>query len=320
MKRILFLFIGLNVFALSAARSQNFNDEEREHEIRRALADLTSPSADERRRAAEDLGHLKALRSIGMLLDALSDNNQEVRKTAAYSLGLLKANAAVGPLIIAVERDAAARAMAIRSLGMIADPKAVDVLGKNLSNPDPMIVVEAALALGGINDSRVNVLLIKALPSSDDYGCQAIINVLAKRRAEAALPTLITLIKSQTAPRRCRLASVEAVGRIQNSPTEPILFDILVGDYELDFKAKAIKALGDLHSKGAYSLILNYLNHSDSRLREAAVAALAGIGDKRAVPYLQGKLNDDNPAVRDLAFFALSQLGADPKRKSDSAP
>lgn len=80
-------------------------------------------------------------------------------------------------------------------------------------------------------------------------------------------------------------------------------------------RTAAASSLGQLHTEGAKAALLTALHQPDSRVRAAAVTALASFGhDESAYQALSARLRDDrSPAVQAAAAEALgaySQLGA----------
>ncbi|MFP4055566.1 MAG: HEAT repeat domain-containing protein [Candidatus Brocadiia bacterium] len=70
-------------------------------------------------------------------------------------------------------------------------------------------------------------------------------------------------------------------------------------------QAEAARALARL---GATDALLGALRHPSARRRSAAAAALGATGELRAVPDLRARLDDDDPAVRLEAAWALAAL------------
>jgi HEAT repeat protein len=114
--------------------------------------------------AAWALGEIGSDKGVPALLGALDDPNTEVRRYATRAL--IKINrSAVEPLIEHLRRatgDSAAGA--VRALGDIADPAALDVLLEKAAGPQR---AEAFLALGKLRDPRVEAVLIKGLADGD---------------------------------------------------------------------------------------------------------------------------------------------------------
>lgn len=125
---------------------------------------LADPALERRYVAAWALGEIGDAAAIKALLAALSDGNSEVRRYATRAL--IKLNKlSVFPL---VEYLAGAQgegaAAAIRALGDIADPRALDVL---LGQAHGDQRAEAFLALGKLRDPRAESALVDGLRDPD---------------------------------------------------------------------------------------------------------------------------------------------------------
>ena len=132
--------------------------------IGRILADR---KLERRYVAAWALGEIGDLAGVPALLVALDDPNHEVRRYATRAL--IKINRAAVPQIVTYLQKASGEgaAGAIRALGDIADPAALDVL---LSKSGGEQRAEVFLALGKIRDPRAEAVLLKGLGDSDWRG------------------------------------------------------------------------------------------------------------------------------------------------------
>jgi len=128
--------------------------------IGRVLADRT---LERRYVAAWALGEIAGPEGIPPLIGALDDPNQEVRRYATRAL--IKINRpAVDPLLAHLRSASGESATgAIRALGDIADPAALDVL---LAQAAGSHRAEVFLALGKLRDPRAEAVLIKGLGDS----------------------------------------------------------------------------------------------------------------------------------------------------------
>lgn len=152
------------------------NVEQREHviaalgtlKVREAIPPigevLTSRDLGRRYIAAWALGEIGEPAGIPYLLGALDDNDGEVRKYATRAL--IKLNrAAVAPLVTYLPAATARGAGgAIRALGDIGDPAAVEVLLAQAGGPNRPDVF---LALGKLKDGRARSALVAGLADRD---------------------------------------------------------------------------------------------------------------------------------------------------------
>lgn len=125
------------------------------------LADRT---LERRYVAAWALGEIGQPQGIPALLAALDDPNSEVRRYATRAL--IKVNRpALEPLISFLgTAQGEAAAGAIRALGDIADPAALETLLAHMAGPQR---AEACLALGKLRDPRAETALLHSLQDTD---------------------------------------------------------------------------------------------------------------------------------------------------------
>ncbi|WP_020676108.1 HEAT repeat domain-containing protein [Geopsychrobacter electrodiphilus] len=131
-------------------------------EIARVLADQ---QLGRRYIAAWALGEIGGDGSVGPLIKALTDGDEEVRKYATRSLIKLNLHA-VDPLIKFLQQPQSpqAEACAVRALGDIANIKAFDVLVSHLNGPSR---AEVVTALGKLKDPRAVGALVSVLHDPD---------------------------------------------------------------------------------------------------------------------------------------------------------
>lgn len=125
---------------------------------------LADRALERRYVAAWALGEIGLQEGIPHLIGALGDPNAEVRRYATRAL--IKINRpAVGPLIEYLRNATGESAAgAIRALGDVADPTALDVL---LSQAGGAQRAEVFLALGKLRDPRAEAVLIGGLEDRD---------------------------------------------------------------------------------------------------------------------------------------------------------
>lgn len=124
-------------------------------EIRRLLAELRSDYWPDRRRAAVQLGKLKAAEAVEPLLELLNDGNDKVCGSAAVALGRIGDARALDPLVeTLVDASAYVRAAAARGLGYLGDVMAADPLEGLLTDHDVNVRREAAAALAKLTPGR----------------------------------------------------------------------------------------------------------------------------------------------------------------------
>ncbi|HWP44527.1 MAG TPA: HEAT repeat domain-containing protein [Blastocatellia bacterium] len=134
------------------------------------LAELKSADAATRRRAASELGQLRARDAVRPLSEALLDRNAGVREAAAFALGQITDRRALDPLLAALaDKDAEVRASAAFALGMLGDRRATRALSNALGDSSEAVRSSAVAGLGIMEDREAVEEIIAMLddPSID---------------------------------------------------------------------------------------------------------------------------------------------------------
>jgi HEAT repeat protein len=271
---------------------------------------LAEPDWRVRARAAQVLAHVSSdsgiEQTVGPLAHAMTDKDPIVRYYAAEALIGIGAKAvpalitvmrspreidrsrvsrvlwrigapAVEPLIaIAQDRTATpeVRAGAAHTLGIIADPRAINALVALLKDGSPFVRQQSAYALGQLGEGAITHLL------------------------DASRSSMVTTKES----------AIEALGNFNDARAIDRLVEAL-SDANAAIRNAAVKALGDTASERALAPLLGLLRDESSTMRAQAAAALARLG-KIALPSLVAATRDSRPAVRQLAVEALGDIGS----------
>jgi HEAT repeat protein len=161
--------------------------------------------------------------------------------------------------------------------------------------------------LASIADSRVLAPLIESLKNSDWIVRMQAARALGRINDQASVPHLIPLLQDKVkAVREEASTALAAIGE----PALPALRDATThGDWLV--RLHAVEALGKTKSSLAVEPLLSLLfNDHDSAVREDAVRALGEIGDPQAVEHLFTVMRE--PGLRTVAVEVLGQIG-DPR-------
>jgi cyclophilin family peptidyl-prolyl cis-trans isomerase/HEAT repeat protein len=219
------------------------------------------------------------------LLDALQkDPSPWVRQEAAFALGQVGSRMGTQALIYAVreQKDRRVRGRALEALGKIGDPEAHGVVTAMLTNPDPELSREAALACWRMSDSTAASYLAAASKSKD------------------AITRAFCAYAMEKTPRPAE--TLKALGA-------------LVHDKDVMVRAYTARALAKQRDPRSLGHLLELAADKDWRVRIAGVRAIGAFGDSSALPQVIAALRDDLPGVRETAATAAQQL-----RSRDAAP
>lgn len=199
---------------------------------------------------------------------------------------------------------------AIKALGAIGDPKAVDAIIGVLSDPDAAVRSNASWALGEIGDARaIEPLSYVASRDWDPDVCDAASQALVKLGA-----TLIPIEDNMTGPildfkygtpvaRSTAALILVEVGR-DDPRTIDLLIKALKDPYPI-VRENAARALGIIRDPKAVDPLIEALEDRDDSVRNAAARALGEIGDPRAVDPLIDVSYRATPG----AIVALGEIG-----------
>jgi len=321
------------------------------------------------REAAYALSRLAAT-AAEPLLAALQDPNAEVRMNAARALGGIRDRKAVGPLIALLkdkDPDEAqrrrVRCQAAQALGRLGDTEATLHLIATLKDEHWEVRRDAVRALGEIKDPRALDPMLKMLSDMAHVRDAAAEALLETRDPRAVEPLIVALKDRNKAVRRVAARLLGAIG--DRRAAQPLIFALkdtgsdvrlevklalqrMSGeDFEADpddwqrwwdlekakeeveekvagdrcvaciaalqspnwaARAYAAKALGEIRDRRAVLPLRGVLWDRDGGVRSAAARALGEIKDPRAVEPLLAALSDADKTVREEAEFALRMI------------
>jgi len=266
---------------------------------------LKDPDTDIRGPAAKALGRIGDPRMAQALIPLLVDADHYVRNEAVGALQTMKwtpetikdrvkllaaqnrweeivqlGQSAI-PTVMTLLRNAsgAIRSGAVRTLGQLGDPRAVDALLPFLQDPDSFVRIAAAEALGAFDDPRI-------------------------------FPALAPLLEDPKGDMRSTAA--KALGR-SGDPQAVLALMALLKDPQTGVRESAAEALMHV-GKAAAPALIKALNNPMARSdRRRALEALGEIGDARAIPVLAEALEDGDWTLRRIAAQGLDKLGWQPE-------
>jgi len=314
-------------------------------------------SADVRRRVARALGDIGDPRATSALVLALNDASIDVRVEAALALGRMgtdEATVSLAPLVrgdatsgaSSAEGTQALRQAALRALGRIGTPRAIDLLVASLESdrpdalrspardalasigskavpaltavisgaPSPKVATGAVSALGEIGDPKSVAAIVRGTQRGT-VPVLAGLTALATLGSDAALPAVLELMSDQ--PSDVRRAAIETASILLDpshpdgraiDPVKEILAD---SGISIDERIALASLLGRTGSPRAVPLLLTLAKDKSVPLRRAALAALGSIsqGDAAIDGALTKGLDDEIPTIRMDAAIALSKVG-----------
>lgn len=214
-------------------------------------------------------------------LDRLVHGDRYERATAAVRLAEHRNPRTVPALIVAVsDPDRDVRTAAVRALGYLGSPAAVEALAQVLAR--------------GI-----------AAPGKADVAPRVVAGTLV-RFGPQAVDTLAPLLAHPSW--RVRGAAAYLVGELGASRAVPALI-LALADPEPDVRAKAAQALGRLEARSALFPLLGRLEDPAWLVRMHAIRALGALVEPTAAEPVGRRLRDAHWRVRQEAGAALARMG-----------
>ena len=311
---------------------------------------LAQPDAQSKRIAAVILGDMRAQGAVPALVRALGDPDEVVRINSLVALGKIGGNAVIVPLVTRLEDDKAdVRLVAVQQLQKLKDSRAVIPLVGLFRDASQTVRVAAIAAVGSLGDAGAAEALLRELDDRDEGVQIAAVTSLGNLQSDAALPQLIAVMnKANTALRskaafslaeiakahpenprsgealgllvealgdpRLRMAAEEAL-RNAGSTAVPHLIDVLDGKRRGDPES-AVRLLQVIGDADATPALIREL--ARGRIAQSVtLAALASIGDSRALLPMLALLDDPSAEVRLGAMRSMENLLGGPSAAAD---
>lgn len=308
---------------------------------------LKSGNADVRICAAVVLRDIGGKGTVKILLEALSDPQENVRYAAAEALGASDSTEVIPALMRIAASDAWACYPAILSLGKLGALAAVPLLHDMVDN-DEWRRYPAIIALGDIGSCGSEAILLKQLRKGSDLVKQASLTALAKcgRRETSGLlgKTVSIDVKESLATsltssdKTTKLAAIVAAGWAGGSELySRVVVQLGSDDQEIAIAAReALTSIAErfpddyirfvsavdsprpemvaiaaslLPDRDVHDLLIRLLGHEYPEIRQAAVRALGEKGTPESAKVIAALLNDRNGDVRKEAALCLGNLG-----------
>lgn len=274
-----------------------------------ALERLKSKDAEERRRAAEELGALKDARGAAPLAAALADEAPGVRLAAARALGELKVPETAGRLsaLLGKDPDVQTRAAAALSLGHIGGEPAEKALLTALKDAADDVALAAASALTTMRSSRAVEPLAAWLKSPSILRRRAAAGMLGVVGTSKSVSALTKALKDEESS--VRLAAAVSLGSLGDPSAVPALKPLLMDTFSPVAVNTAI-AMAKLGDRSGQGLGLAYLRHPQPMLRQQGAAIIANIGDAQyGLPAVENALAvESDELTRNILRDTVAQM------------
>lgn len=287
-------------------------NKNKQEEIEHCLRLIQSRNPRDRSYAAKRLGELKARPDI--LMSLMGDPNGFVRSASAEALGRsveLPAPEVVSHLLAAIDDpNNYVCAAAVNSLGLLQAEQAVAQVESCLTDPHPIIVQAAILAMARIDPSAIRDRLTEYL-QSDEY----LIHLAATRACgwllhEPCGETVLQSLKNFMAMNdqqdlKLPKLYIEVLARLRIKEAIPTLVEI--AEREVGLRGVAVEALVEMNAEEAASILSPLLSDPSNRLRRNLIEMMMQADYEAALPLVRPLLKDSAITVRETALAAVSK-------------
>jgi cyclophilin family peptidyl-prolyl cis-trans isomerase/HEAT repeat protein len=233
------------------------------------------------------------------LRNLLSSSNPAVRKRASLAAGRIGNENAVPTLTNLMEKDADAsvRAMAAFALGEVESETAAKSLVAVVKNTSGTVelrgrAIEALGKIAGVlpreqeaRHRELGAAILEGLNTSDQSIILFGLTAALRSRPANACPAIAKFLTHSNP--RVRVDASNALARMRLKDGNEQLRRLLTSDPEPIVRANAARVLGVTEDKQSFDgLVSRIKNETDSRVRVAAIRALASLKDPRAVEPL----------------------------------
>ncbi len=308
------------------------------------IEQLKSPNADQRAKAASELGKKGESSAVPALTVALNDPSAKVRREVVVALAEIRGGESLDGLITASrDTDPQVRVVAVDALsgyylgrapsiglmgglkhatetgadesvridpGVVVDPKVIAALQVALEDTRSIEAARhAAKGLGVLMAKSSVPALVKAAHSPDEDLAREALNSLGKIKDPSAGPQLVDLL--QSSKKAVKQEAVLTVGILRTRSAASQL-QLLAQYHYQDKKTRrnAFEGLAYIGDPVSYDFFIQTLGEKEKTYRAYAAQGLGRIGDKRAIPALEKALAAETDGGARLAEeFAVTKLG-----------
>jgi cyclophilin family peptidyl-prolyl cis-trans isomerase len=258
----------------------------------------------ELRLALVSLGRLKDVRSVELAL--LDKEKPRFDWWAATWVAMRLESPSLKPVLLAAaaSNDPLSRALAVRGLGALKDPAAVEVVAPLVRDKSEAVVVSALRALGAIGDARGVAAAASALDSQSSAVQREALRALAVLPADRSLrPRIVPFVGSREP--WIRAAALAALARSDRESFALVLSG-LDPDPVWFVRSSLATTLGDVGDETSLSLLFGLLKDEDARVLPAVLEALQKARGADSVDTLTRHLEHPDFAVRAAAAAGLA--------------
>jgi HEAT repeat protein len=282
---------------------------------RAALTERLGDTSPEVRTAAcQALGTLADAEAIPALVELLTGESEEERSAASAALARMDAAAlesALGPLLREGSPEELVLAV-LRTLDGKRCPGLANRILQLAQSRTPAIRRAALRLVSGLEGSKAEVLLLRALADREPAIQMEVLDLLLRRPGGRVVETLLALLQTGDS---LRYHVIRALGRLGDARAIGPL-EALCQTAPIHEKLEAMAALVRLRSPAVRPFLLESLDVSHPEVRRVAAQGLAALATESDLGLLQRLADDPDWVVRNEAGQGLGRLALPAARRT----
>ncbi len=203
--------------------------------------------------------------------------------------------------------DKQVKLAAVKALGVIGSAVDVATLAELLVSDDDDIAHAAKAGLTTMQGEGVNSAIAAAVPNVAPASRVHLLELLANRKAEQAVPMAVNSLKDTNVS--VRIEALRTLTVLGGEEQAPVVVAALKKAVDSSERAAAEKALGAICSRcgdNMLPVVLDGMNGANLESRIVLLGALGRIGGSKAIKPVLAALNDSNEQINDEAVRVLS--------------
>ena len=251
---------------------------------------------------------LSGVTHVDLFMTFAASTEPVIRAAAVEALVKTGAKKVIGTINDAMtDDDPSVRTQAAIAVGTLYSPRSIELLGKMLNDSNLTVRRSAAQSAAKIDDSDLGDSIVAALSTeTDQIVIEYLLEALNKNGGNNAYSLLVQFVEGSDT--ELREIALKALRKLKLQESAPV-FTRLLDDKHPHIRKQAIEQLTLLKVNGAIPRLKQMVKaDTDEHVRGACARALGDLQDKTSLDLLEAAL-EDHAVVRFQAVLALGKIG-----------